>query len=120
MPSVWGTKMTPSGEFLASLILAATFTGSAWAGSHEGSGQGEISGYDVNNVHFELSPHGPATITAVTFSLEPDPLPAAQVSAEIAGHRYACLPAFPAFVCRPSATAALLAAADSLIVTAGP
>lgn len=120
MPSVWGTKMTLSSGFLASLIIAAVLTGSAWAGSPRGSGQGEISGYAVSNVHFDLGASEPATIAAVTFSLEPEPSSGAQVSAEIAGRTYPCILTLPAVVCHPSENAALLGDADSLTVTAGP
>ena len=112
--------MTRSGGFLAAFIIAAMFSGSAWAAGPGGSGQGEISGYAVSAVHFELSAATPTTITAVTFSLEPQPPPAAHVTADIAGQRYEC--SFPpgAVLCRPSGAGAMLSAADSLTVTAAP
>lgn len=117
---VWGTKMRLPSGFLALVAIAATLMGTARAAGTRGSGQGEISGYTVSDVHFELSSGSPSTITAVTFSLEPEPSSAARVSAEIAGASYPCVLNLPAAVCLPSEDAALLGDANSLTVTAGP
>ena len=107
-------------NLLAAFVIVAVLTGSARAAGRTGSGQGDISGYAVSDVHFDLSAERPTTITVVTFSLEPEPSPAVQVSAEIADIRYPCILTLPVIVCRPAGAAALLSEANSLTVTAGP
>lgn len=59
-----------------------TFNGASNAGA-AGQGSGDISGYNVTNIHYTLDGSDPAQITGVTFSLTPDT--ASTVEAKITG-----------------------------------
>ena len=59
-----------------------TFNGTSNAGA-AGQGSGDISGYDVTDIHYTLNDADPSQITGVTFSLTPDT--ATTVKAKITG-----------------------------------
>ncbi len=108
---------------LASLAVAAAVTVTARAGTvgqPTGSGLGQISGYVITDVHFDLSAGEPATIAAVRFSLEPEPPAASHIYASVGAIQYACVLASSRATCRASGVEAPLAGARSLTVTAAP
>ena len=47
-----------------------TFNGASDAGA-AGQGSGDISGYDVTNIHYTLDDNDPSNLTGVTFELSP-------------------------------------------------
>ena len=47
-----------------------TFNGASNAGA-AGQGSGDISGYDVTNIHYTLDDNDPSNLTGVTFELSP-------------------------------------------------
>jgi hypothetical protein len=59
-----------------------TFNGANNAGA-AGQGSGDISGYDVTNIHYTLDNNDPSNITGVTFDLAPNT--ATTVKAKITG-----------------------------------
>jgi len=102
-------------------VVAASTAGNTVPETRAGAGQGEVTGYEVSSVHYELSQDDPSRVNSITFGVDTAPPPNSTVrvkGSEDADTWYDCEFTGTTVTCNTSSPALALDDVTSLVVVA--
>lgn len=102
-------------------IFAASTAGNTVETSRAGIGQGTVTGYDVTSVHYALDNTDPSLVTAVSFTLDTEPVAGSSVRVKLSNASttwYTCSWTGTAVTCPTTSPAATVSQVSELVVVA--